>query len=149
MKKLAICLSFIVALVTAGVTLAQQVKVKEVPMTWQQASISDGGELYTELCAVCHGKSAMGDGPAAGALKETVPDLTRIAARNNGTFPREKIEDAILGKARVTSHGTAEMPIWGQAFEGVRPDWKPQRRRALAKQRVYNLTEYLSTIQKK
>jgi hypothetical protein len=39
------------------------------------------------------------------------------------------------------------MPIWGQAFEGVRPDWKMFRREALARQRIHSLAEYLATIQ--
>jgi hypothetical protein len=39
------------------------------------------------------------------------------------------------------------MPIWGQAFKDVRPDMKQFRRDALARQRIFNLTEYLATIQ--
>ena len=46
-----------------------------------------GGELYGELCAVCHGKSGKGDGPAAGALKKSTPDLTVLASNNGGIFP--------------------------------------------------------------
>ena len=34
-----------------------------------------------------------------------------------------------------------------QAFEDLRPDWKAYRRKAFAKQRVYNLTEYVASIQ--
>ncbi len=147
MKKLAVFLGFIVVTVTAGVTLAQKVEVEQVPMTWRQASISDGEQLYAELCAVCHGKGAMGDGPAASALKKPVPNLTKLAARYDGEFPRQMVEEAITGSERVASHGSVEMPMWGQAFDEVRPDWKPARRKAFARQRIYNLTEYLSTIQ--
>jgi mono/diheme cytochrome c family protein len=124
-----------------------QVEVREGPLTWKQAGITDGGELYSELCAVCHGTSGMGDGPAAPALKKRMPDLTGLAVRNDGVFPRDRVEDLITGRSRVIEHGTIDMPIWGDAFEGVRPDWKPFRRKALARQRIHNLTEYLATIQ--
>jgi mono/diheme cytochrome c family protein len=141
-------LTGIIMLVATSTALAE-VKAREVPMRWQQAAISDGGELYGELCAVCHGKSGKGDGPAAGALKKSTPDLTVLACNNGGIFPQESVEDTITGKASTQSHGTVDMPIWGAAFEGVRPDWKPFRRGALAQQRIHNLTEYLSTIQVK
>lgn len=137
----------ILVVITVANTSFGEVKVKEVPLTWQQASLTDGEALYMELCAVCHGKGGKGDGPAASALKKAVPDLTVLAAKNDGMYPRKEVEDSIAGESRVVSHGTIDMPIWGQAFENVRPDWKPFRREALARQRLYNLTEYLATIQ--
>ena len=146
MKAFLILIGIIVAITAANTTFGQ-VEVKQVPLTWQQAALTDGEELYLELCAVCHGKGGMGDGPAASALKNALPDLTGLAAKNDGEFPRQEVEDSITGKSRVVSHGTIDMPIWGQAFEGVRPDWKMFRREALARQRIYNLTEYLATIQ--
>ncbi len=146
MKSLAVFLGMLVVVFFAGTTLGE-VEVKKVPLTWHQASLTDGGELFAELCAVCHGAGAKGDGPAATAMKQPVPDLTRLAAKNEGKFPREKVEKSIAGKSRVSSHGTPDMPIWGQAFEDVRPDMKEFRRTALARQRIFNLTEYLSTIQ--
>ena len=146
MKAFLILIGIIVAITVANTTFGQ-VEVKQVPLTWQQAALTDGEELYLELCAVCHGKGGMGDGPAASALKNALPDLTGLAEKNDGKFPRQEVEDSITGKSRVVSHGTIDMPIWGQAFEGVRPDWKMFRREALARQRIYNLTEYLATIQ--
>ncbi len=118
-----------------------------MPLTWQQATLSDAEQLYLELCAVCHGKSDKGNGPAASAVKKAVPDLTSLAANNDGEFPRHEVEEAFAGESRVISHGTLDMPIAGQAFKDVRPDMKQFRRDALARQRIYNLTEYLATIQ--
>jgi len=63
MKKLPVIFGIIVAIIFAGTTFAQ-VTVKEAPLTWQQAALTDGEELYVELCAVCHGNGAKGDGPA-------------------------------------------------------------------------------------
>lgn len=146
MKTLPVLFGIIAVIIVTSATFAQ-VQIKEVPLTWHQAALTDGEELYLELCAVCHGKGGLGDGPAASAMTKAVPDLTLLAAKNDGTFPRKEVEDSIAGENRVISHGTIDMPIWGQAFENVRPDWKQFRRKALAKQRIYNLTEYLETIQ--
>ncbi len=147
MKKLPVLLGIVVAIIVAGTTFAE-VKVKEAPLTWQQAALTDGEDLYRELCAVCHGKGGKGDGPAAPAMTKPTSDLTILAARNDGKFPREAVVESITGESRVISHGTIDMPIWGQVFEdAARSDWKAFRREGQAKQRVYNLTEYLATIQ--
>ena len=146
MKKLPVLFGIMIAIVFAGSTFAQ-VTIKEAPLTWQQAALTDGEALYVELCAVCHGNGAKGDGPAAPAMSRPVPDLTVLAAKNDGLFPREAIENSIAGENRVISHGTIEMPIWGPMFEESRPDWKAFRREGAAKQKIYTLTEYLATLQ--
>ena len=124
-----------------------EVDVKQQPMTWRQAALDDGEDLYAELCAVCHGQSGKGDGPAAGALRQEIPDLTTLAARNDGVFPSESIEDYINGKTRVAAHGTVDMPIWGRAFEYTKPHWGRVRRMAFARHKIYNLVEYIETLQ--
>jgi mono/diheme cytochrome c family protein len=146
MKKLPVLFGIIIAIIFAGTTFAQ-VQIKEAPLTWQQAALTDGEELYVELCAVCHGNGAKGDGPAAPAMSKPVTDLTTMAAKNEGVFPRKAIEKSIAGESRVVSHGTIEMPIWGSIFEESRPDWRTFRREGAAKQKIYNLTEYLATLQ--
>ena len=146
MKTLPVLLGTIFAIAFSIAALAQ-VQDKDAPASWQKAALADGEELYLDLCAVCHGKAGVGDGPAASAMSKPVPDLTRLAANNDGTFPRERVEKSIAGKSRVVAHGTIDMPIWGQVFEDARPDWKPLQRKGSAKQRIYNLTEYLITIQ--
>jgi len=147
MKKLPVLFGMIVAMIVAGTTFAE-VDVKEAPLTWQQAALTDGEDLYLELCAVCHGSGGKGDGPAAAAMTKPMPDLTVLAAKNEGKFPRDAVEDSITGESRVVSHGTIDMPIWGQIFEdAARSDWKAFRREGQAKQRIFNLTEYLATLQ--
>jgi mono/diheme cytochrome c family protein len=148
MRKSLVVLACLAALVLAfTVEAAEKVEVVEVPLTWQKAALSDGEELYVELCAVCHGVDGTGDGPAAKALASPVPDLTAISAANEGVFPRAEIEKAIRGEAEIASHGSLEMPIWGRAFFDTRPDLKQGQRWALAEQRIFNLTEYLASIQ--
>lgn len=134
-------------LFSTGSVAKEQVEVTEAPLTWQQAALTDGEELYMELCAVCHGTSGKGDGPAASALVKPATDLTVIAANNDGEFPRDAVIKSIAGETRVTAHGTAEMPVWGARFEELRPDWQHYRRKALARQRIYNLTLHIESLQ--
>jgi mono/diheme cytochrome c family protein len=146
MKRHSFFAGCMVAVLFAGGTIAAE-EIQEAPLTWRQAALSDGGELYAELCAVCHGTDGKGGGPAAVALKEPVPDITLLAKHNDGEFPGEEVQKAITGAADIPSHGTLDMPIWGRAFADSRPDLKPFRREALAKQRIFNLTSYLESIQ--
>ena len=137
----------IVALMCFASATAGEVELKKAPLEWQQAATIDGGVLYRNLCASCHGLAGKGDGPAASALKKTVPDLTVLAVNNDGVYPHEQVEKAITGKSRVVAHGTIDMPVWGQQFVNVRPDWKQFRRNAFAHQRIYNLTLHIETLQ--
>ena len=148
MKKYIIASVFF-ALAASTIAALAQPEVREAPLSWQQAALTDGEALYMELCAVCHGTSGKGDGPAAAAMASPVTDLTALAARNGGVFPRDEVQASITGESRVVAHGTGEMPVWGARFEEVRPDWKQHRRQALARQRIYNLTVYIETLQAK
>lgn len=103
-----------------------------------------GKDSYAEYCAVCHGRDATGNGPAAPALKVPPSDLTRIASRNGGKFDYLKVEDMIVGKSKVpVSHGTPDMPIWGPVFHAMSMD------KATETLRVQNLVNYLKSIQTK
>jgi mono/diheme cytochrome c family protein len=105
-------------------------------------SAVDGKAMFDTYCTSCHGREAKGDGPAAAALKKPPADLTHISARNNGTFPVEKIRRFIDGRENVAGHGSREMPVWGGLFIGV------DRDSDMGKIRIANLTEYLRSIQK-
>ena len=138
-----------IVLVTLASPAIGQVEIKEAPLSWQQAALTDGEELFQELCATCHGVSGKGDGPAARALAKPVSNLTALASNNDGVFPMKQVEDSITGKSQIVAHGTIDMPVWGQRFEELRPDWKLNRRKALARQRIYNLALYIESIQAK
>jgi len=101
-----------------------------------------GVDTFNAYCAVCHGKTAKGDGPAAKALTKSPADLTRIAVRR-GNFSRSDVESIILGKQEMISHGTREMPIWGPVLQALSPD------DSFMKLRVANLVDYLQAIQTK
>jgi mono/diheme cytochrome c family protein len=75
-----------------------------------------GKELYTRFCSSCHGATGRGDGPVAGAFKVEVPDLTLIARRAKGTYPRDRIVRIIDGRHIIGAHGSRTMPVWGEDF---------------------------------
>ena len=104
----------------------------------------DGQDTYDAYCAVCHGKDGKGHGPAAKALNAPLGDLTTIASRHNGTFPRKTIEETITGVNRPEAHGTQDMPMWGPVFRAVTGD-----SRELTTLRLHNLLDYLEHMQGK
>jgi len=75
----------------------------------------DAARLYATYCAACHGANAKRNGPAAIAMKVMPPDLTRIAARNGGRFPAERVRQIVLGRGPA-AHGDRSMPVWGDVF---------------------------------
>ncbi len=111
----------------------------------REERIARGDRAYRVFCAGCHGKAARGDGAMADLLKIPPADLTRIAARNGGTFSAERVAEAIDGRTVVRGHG-AQMPVWGWSFKEPGRDWDQERE---VSQRVQDLVLYLETLQAK
>jgi len=109
---------------------------------------------FESLCAPCHGLNALGDGPASTSLKIPPADLTEIAKRHGGTFPRNYVFDTIAGIERPVAHGTREMPVWGNVFideavgSGTNLDAASQAA-AAARDRIAALVDYLESIQER
>jgi len=106
---------------------------------------STGPENFARYCAACHGDGGKGDGPVASAIAKPIPDLTQIAAQNNGKFPRQIIKNAIDGRWQIDAHGTQQMPVWGYEFwinEGAGDFSETQVSRILD-----GLVDYLESIQ--
>lgn len=103
---------------------------------------NSGEYLYRTFCASCHGESGRGDGPVADLLRRPAADLTAIAARAGGTFPRDTIVAVVDGRTAVASHGPREMPVWGDVLRVVEPDDAATRRRIEA------LVKYVESMQR-
>jgi mono/diheme cytochrome c family protein len=147
MKLLIASVSLILGLpagfgIAAAQTQTAPTTVKKVPV--RPTTSVAGKDLYREYCAVCHGTSGKGDGPAAGALKVLPPDLTQIAQKNGGKFPEIRVQHIINGEGdEPVAHGSKDMPVWGSLFGhmGPNPD--------IGKMRVYNLVKYIEEMQAK
>lgn len=117
------------------------------PAAAQSKVLVDAGrDDYLRYCASCHGIDADGNGPLKDVLRAAPPDLTRIAERNDGSFPAAKIASVIDGRFAVPAHGTGTMPVWGRILgrplaEGVTPE-------EVARGQIDALVAYLQSIQR-
>lgn len=108
-----------------------------------------GRVTFRTYCASCHGVEALGNGNVARFLTVQPADLTRISERYGGEFPADRIREIIDGRVEVRTHGSKEMPIWGDVFqdplslEGATDEDMEQR----AQRMVDELVLYLETIQ--
>lgn len=107
-----------------------------------------GRDEYLVACAACHGEAADGNGEIATMFKDPVPDLTGIAARNDGVFPLLGVIQAIDGRAVVRGHGNP-MPVFGNRYRAATDSADTlMGAEAVARSRVLELALYLQSIQK-
>lgn len=118
----------VLTLSAAGAQAQPQIERKPI----KQTPASDAAGMFDSYCAVCHGKEGKGNGPAATALNKAPADLTRISARNGGTFPEVKVKRYIEGLDEVPAHGTRDMPMWGELFRSLNRDTAQIRVQALS-----------------
>jgi mono/diheme cytochrome c family protein len=120
----------------------------DVPARAANVSPAEAGKMYyRQYCASCHGITGKGDGPMAVALKSKTPDLTELAKKNGGKFPYMDVLDIIDGERTMASHGSKEMPAWGQTFQAdIGADPMTQ---AAVRGRLMLLTDYIRSIQEK
>jgi mono/diheme cytochrome c family protein len=103
-----------------------------------------GQDLFTFYCASCHGRDGQGRGPVAPALNVSPPDLTTLAVRHRGTFPKDFVESFVTGNRVpvVPAHGSKEMPVWGPIFMALDPNPTADR------VRIENIVGFIESIQR-
>lgn len=107
--------------------------------------IEAGAAEFSRHCTACHGSAGLGDGPVAGSLRVQPADLTRIAARRGGEFRRGELAEWIDGRFQPASHGTRDMPVWGDDFA---VHYAPgDFAQALVRGRIETLLDFLESIQ--
>ena len=130
------------ALVVASAAAAGQQSTGDKSFSLLSPSMY-GVDNFRDYCSPCHGRDGTGRGPVAAALKTPPSDLTQLAAKNNGVFPRGRVRDYITnGSGDIAAHGSSTMPVWGPTFRAL-----DGSDRSVAV-RIANVVEYLSTIQK-
>jgi mono/diheme cytochrome c family protein len=88
---------------------------RSVGVLGSEVTIS-GHDEFLRACASCHGVGGRGDGPVAAALRPPPPDLTSLAARAGGRFPRERVIAVLSGDVALSAHGSRRMPVWSARF---------------------------------
>jgi mono/diheme cytochrome c family protein len=107
---------------------------------------------FRTLCAECHNADAKGNGPLAANLTKVPPDLTRIKQRAHGTFDRKAVYDWILGLKMTQSHGTREMPVWGdwlmdEAMDGGTSLAEAKAAEKQVEHQVMGIVRYIESLQ--
>jgi mono/diheme cytochrome c family protein len=105
-----------------------------------------GEVVYQRYCGACHGPHGEGDGLAGTFITPKPPDLTKLAARDGGTFRTMAIMLYVDGTETVRAHGDPAMPVWGEIFRLEAAD--PATRRSEVQGKLLLITEYLRSIQK-
>ena len=100
-----------------------------------------GSISFDLYCASCHGRSGQGNGPAASSLRTAPADLTLLARRNGGTFPRQRVTATIDGSSASATHGSPDMPVWGPMFRALDPDGREAVR-------LRNLVAFVESVQR-
>jgi mono/diheme cytochrome c family protein len=114
--------------------------LKRVPVSYSDPA--SGKQMFTDYCAVCHGRDGKGGGPAVEFLKTPPPDLTTMARRHNEKSVKLHVQTIL----RQGVEGNAEqealsMPHWSAAFS------RTHSVRGLAELRMHNLANYVESIQ--
>ncbi|HWR14322.1 MAG TPA: cytochrome c [Terriglobales bacterium] len=139
-------LLLVVMLVCVAVALIAQTgdkpKVQIVPA--KHTSAASGQEMYKTYCASCHGVDGKGSGPASSAMKEPVPDITRMQRQNNGKYPEARVIESIRGDRTIAAHGSKDMPVWGAILSQV-----SRRDEAELQLRYRNLADHIASLQEK
>lgn len=132
----------------ASVGFAQEKQIKEEPI--KHTSPASGQQMFQAYCAVCHGNTGEGNGPAASALKVPPANLTTLAKQNNGKFPMDRVISILrFGTQEPAAHGTSKMPIWGPLFSSLQSSSMRGPNSPEVSMRISNLARYIETLQKK
>ncbi len=106
-----------------------------------------GAEEYRNSCLACHGVGGKGDGPLAELMTVEVPDLTKIAAANEGRFPVQEMFMIVDGRSEVRGHGYP-MPVWGARYKAEAGEtYGPYGAERIVRARVLELVYYIQSIQ--
>ncbi len=96
-------------------------------------AIKRGEAHYLFFCGNCHGADADGNrGPNAELLKITPSDLTALRQTGDECIA-ERVLKAVSGVHKVNEGQSKDMPVFSGNLEG---------------KTIYEITEYLKTIQK-
>jgi mono/diheme cytochrome c family protein len=138
--------SIILALAFAGGALLSAQST--VHLTINRTNPADGKQMFVNYCAPCHGVDGRGNGPVASELKTAPSDLTMIATNNRGVYPAVHLMAVVKFGVQVPAHGSQEMPIWGSVL-GQIDQLNNNSQQERVSLRIYNLVQYLKTLQTK
>jgi hypothetical protein len=124
-----------------GITQTKDRTLRIVPIF--HSDPSSGKQMFKDYCATCHGMDGKGDGPAAELLEVKTSDLTTIAKRHHSKSTALFVSEFLRNKTCQTN-GKINLPVWGRYFRENDPD---KINHTITSMRIYNLSEYVASIQ--
>jgi len=134
------------AIIVVFIVAAQEKGAKVKPVAIAYTNPASGSEMYAVYCAVCHGATGQGNGPAASAFTKPPTDLTMLARNNNGKYPAQHVYTVLKFGTDVRAHGNIQMPIWNTLFLSLD---STDEMGDVTKLRIGNLVDYIQSIQAK
>jgi len=142
-KKASVSRAVVLSGVLLAATFTAAGRQKSKPVE-RKADLVNGREVFLKFCASCHGKDGKGQGPAASAMRTSPPDLTTLAKRFEGKYPRGYVSAVLNFGKGLASHGSEDMPVWGVRFRSVDPEHDPN-----GQQHLTDVVAYLASVQSK
>jgi mono/diheme cytochrome c family protein len=118
----------------------------------EKAKVDLGKVEYMNSCAVCHGTDGKAQTQVMDILKTAPPDLRQLSKKNGGVFPMARIYETIDGRLAVKSHGSRDMPIWGQRYVAEASPYYDDysyNAEVSARARILSLIDYIYRLQEK
>lgn len=106
--------------------------------------VPSGKQMYKNYCAACHGADGKGHGPVSPSLRTATPDLTTLAKRHGGVFPRDHVAGVLRFGPGFAAHGSSDMPVWGPIFL-----YLDHYDEAAVRERINNLCDYIESLQER
>jgi mono/diheme cytochrome c family protein len=134
-----VCIISFLLILPSGMTSAANPAVEHTT-----GAVASGFERFIDSCAFCHGVNAKGNGPAAELLSKLPADLTLLSKRNENIFPLEYVYNTIDGRAVGKSHGSREMPVWGDLWK---KSVSPEHAESYVRARIFEIIMFLDSVQ--
>ena len=122
--------------VLAAIALVFIAEAQEKGANITYTNPASGSEMYSAYCAVCHGATGNGNGPAASVFTKPPTNLTMLAKNNNGKYPTEHVYAVLRFGTHVPAHGNIQMPVWNTLFRSLTSAEDPD---SVTKLRIRNL----------
>lgn len=108
--------------------------------------VAAGAEIYARNCAYCHGDGGHGDGALGKDLPVAPADLTVLTAGNGGTFPAERVLEAIHGYPGKFHRGS--MPEFVHELSGPVVEWRsPEGEVIMTPKGLMDVVAYVESLQ--
>ena len=139
MSTCTLCVISLLLISTSQLTFASSPSIE-----YTSDTVTSGFERFVDSCAFCHGVDAKGNGAAAAMLSKQPADLTLLSKRNDNIFPLEYVYNTIDGRAIKDSHGSREMPVWGDLWT---KSVSREHAESYVRARIFELIMFLNAIQ--